>query len=109
MLDQLPELLYHVVSNIRGRNLAGGDGTAAARVQFDCYAWYLPDAVAMSKALFALFDGFHGDLPGVTCRWVWQIDEQDFHEEPMTGQDNPIFRIQTDYRFGYTIPIQRFS
>jgi hypothetical protein len=105
--DPLPALYYLVITNPRGHHLRGGDGTAEARMQFDCCSEDLAESLDIKLALERLLDGIsQQDISGLRILWAAQIDEHDLHETPdAAGSGETLYRTVVEYRIKHRVSI----
>jgi hypothetical protein len=108
-LENLPEVIYRVVSNVPGRHLRGKDGTSVARVTFSCWGLNLADCVAAKKAIDDLLGGFSGLMGSVVVRTSWQLDEEDEDDLPEDGSDRNLFHTEITFRIDHiVIPVKQY-
>jgi len=72
-----PALTFQRVSTVRGDLLSELDTFTTVRFQFDAYADNLTAVKGLADQVRALFDGFAGNLSGVTVQNVKMENETD--------------------------------
>lgn len=104
-LAPLPAMAYQVLSNTGGQNLGGSTGTAVARVQFTALSRDFDDCMALSLALYDLFDAFQGALPGgVQITDAVLSGDSDLYDSPPDDSDAGTYRVPIDVIFHYRRP-----
>jgi len=98
-------LTYFVPAKPKGQVLVSGDGTAAARVQFDVWSFTGSDT---KEAVAAIYDAING-VPGVwgdgscTIMSVVHQGDSDMDEPPKAGSDQWLYRTTSEYRIQYRL------
>jgi hypothetical protein len=103
-----PVLTYRISSYPHGKVLAGSDGTASPRVQFDAWSVDFGLADAITKAIRdAIFKRpVNPWTPGgVEIMSVSKDDEFDIAEPPKAATDQWTYRVMSTYQIKHRVPI----
>jgi hypothetical protein len=103
-----PVLTYRISSYPHGKVLAGSDGTASPRVQFDAWSADFALADAITKAIRdAIFRRpVNPWTPGgVEIMSVSKDDEFDIAEPPKAATDQWTYRVMSTYQIKHRVPI----
>jgi hypothetical protein len=107
--DARPGITYSCPGNARGHDLDGSNGSAVARVQFDCWADDPDDALAIKIALEQALDGMQRtDLSGVFVKGCLQQNEVDLTEDRRDASGRYLHHIAVEYRFDYYVSVPAF-
>ena len=107
--DNLPALYYQVRGNAMGRNLAGPDGTALAKVTFTAESKNIGQDEAAVEAIRQFLDCFPKRTPlgasnGVIVIGAFQDDDDDAYDEPDDDTDRGTYTTVTTYAIRYRKP-----
>ena len=98
-------LVYQVVSNNPVHKITGGAGVSRARVQFAGTSRDFGACVAISQAVYDLFDGWTGELPGGVIVLSATVEgDHDGYEDLRDGSDDGYYRVPIDVHFLYRKP-----
>jgi hypothetical protein len=97
-----PALTYAVITNVRGRNTNGPDGTAEATVQIDAWCDTLDEAARLADMTAAVLDGYSGVTTGCRIIQANQDDERDSLDLEDDGSDELVCRLTMTYRVRYS-------
>lgn len=99
-----PCIVVRVVSDVRGRVLAGHTTERIARVLIEIQDSRDATVEALARRLDAFLQEFTtgGTLGGCHVRTCLQVNEVDTRDANADGTDTGIFRRLIDYRFAYT-------
>lgn len=109
--DALPYLTYLDVDGQRPGGLDGPSGLADGRLQVNVVAATYGEAKLLARLLAGTrdettdlptgLDGFKGTLGGIDVRRVKLEDVRDTSENPVSGQQRPLYEIQLDFMVAF--------
>lgn len=83
--SDLPAIVLHKISGVRGYTTRKADGLVRVRIQIDCWSDQYADAKAVARAVTTVLSGAIFERTGVTFRGAFVDAEQDSREDKNGG------------------------
>lgn len=101
--DELPAIVYSLVTTDAWHALSGGTYGARTRIQFFCYGESLEDSVSVASAIMGSLDGFRGDAGNLFVSSSMLDNSYDMVDPPTKGSAAWRFRRVVDFTICHNV------
>lgn len=101
--DEMPAVVYNLVTTDPWHGLSGGTYGARSRIQYYCYGDSLEDAVSVASAIMTELDGFRGEVGSLFVSSSMLDNTYDMVDPPTKGSAAWRFRRVIDFTVCHNI------